>query len=142
MAIVRHTRVSESGQDLCLDRHAHRTFKQVSRQVRKRSSLFATKAFEIDIGGVWNRNRDSLWLAENLYVAVVVCHRRLHHGAGIGARSGGYPLLKHAFAALLRLEVPGEQALHLLTNDALLRDLSFDHLPMSFDSDEQLSTGV
>lgn len=141
MAIVRHDQGIECGQGLCLDWHAHRTLKEVSGQVGKRSSLFTTEAFEINIGGVWNRNRDSLWLAKCLCVAVVVCHQRLHHGAGIGLGSEGCPSLKHAFAAFLRLDVQGEQALHLWVKAALLKDFSLDYLPISFGSDEHRLPG-
>jgi hypothetical protein len=71
-----------------------------------------------------------------------VCHRRLHHGAGSGLRSEGCPSLKHAFAAFLRLNIPGKQALHLWINAAPLRNVSLDDLPISFGSDEQHSAGV
>jgi hypothetical protein len=64
MAIARHIRRIECWQGLNLDWLAHCTFEQVRGEVGKRSSLFATDAFEIEVGGVWDRNRDSLWLAK------------------------------------------------------------------------------
>ena len=74
MAVGGDNRGIKVWQCLRLDRQAHRTLQQVSGQVGKRSSLFATEAFEIHIGGVRNRNRDSLGLTKSLGLAVVVCH--------------------------------------------------------------------